>query len=75
MKLVKESRVFYVPYKYSIHAEKEAIMNIPKKYKHVLKECKIYIIRIKNGEMQSAIPCENCIKLFNKFNLTKIYTL
>jgi hypothetical protein len=50
-------------------------MNIPKKYKHELKNCKIYIIRINNGDMHPAQPCDKCSKLLNKFRISKVYTI
>jgi deoxycytidylate deaminase len=57
--------------KYSIHAERDAIMKI--KDKSILKYCKIYSIRINNElNIHQGIPCDMCNKLLNKYNLTKI---
>ena len=66
----------YQPNKYSIHAEKNAIQKI--KNKNILKECKIYIIRIKKSDnhilydLEQGIPCNMCNHLLNKYNLTNI---
>jgi deoxycytidylate deaminase len=58
----------YKQNKYSIHAEKDAIMKI--KDKTILKDCKIYIIRINNDlNIIQGIPCDMCNKLLNKYNL------
>jgi len=60
--------------KYSIHAEKDAIMKI--KDKNILKNCKIYIIRINNNlSIINDYPCEMCYKLLNKYNLSKIESI
>lgn len=60
--------------KYSIHAEKDAIMKI--KNKNILKDCTIYIIRIKNlNEIEPGIPCNMCSKLLEKYNIRKIRSL
>ncbi len=57
--------------KYSIHAEKDAIMKI--KDKNILKDCRIYIIRINNNlNIIQGEPCEMCYKLLNKYNIYKI---
>jgi cytidine deaminase len=53
--------------KYSIHAEKHAIMKI--KNKNILKYCKIYIIKIKNNDIEDGIPCPMCYHLLNKYKL------
>jgi cytidine deaminase len=65
--------VFYEPNKFSVHAEREAIMNV--KDKAILKECKIVIIRISNGKVTETTPCTMCSKLLNKYKLTNVNTL
>jgi cytidine deaminase len=65
-----EHRVFYEAKKYSVHAEKSAIMKV--KNKHILKFCKIYIIKIKNNCIEHANPCEMCSKLLTKYGLQKV---
>jgi len=62
-----------VPYeanKYSCHAERDAIMKI--KNKNILKSCKVYIGRIKNGMLESAVPCNMCSKLLDKYGVKQI---
>lgn len=53
--------------KFSIHAEKHAIMNLSNKNIHLLKNCMIYIVKIKNNKKSCAIPCEKCTKLLIKY--------
>ncbi len=70
--VVKKTAVFYEPNKYSCHAEKDAIIKV--KNKNILKNCKIYIGRIKYGRLEEASPCKMCQKLLNKYkiNVSKI---
>ncbi len=63
--------VFYVPNKYTIHAEKDAIRKI--KDKTILPECKIYIGKIIDNEMKPCGPCAMCSELIQKFNCNKIW--
>ena len=60
----------YEQNKYSIHAEKDAIQKI--KNKTILKDCKIYIIKIKKNNFEEGIPCEMCYNLLRKYKLNKI---
>ena len=48
-------------------------MNVKNKY--ILPECKIVIIKISNGTIISAHPCEMCKKLLNKYKLNNIHTI
>lgn len=64
--------VFYEANKYSTHAEKDAIRKI--KNKHILRECKVYIIKIKNNELEHATPCQMCCNLLKKYKVTKIFS-
>ena len=67
-------RVFYVPHKFCIHAERAAIMKV--KNKKILKECRIVIIRIDaQGNIIPAEPCSMCAKLLDKYKLTNINTI
>jgi deoxycytidylate deaminase len=61
----------YESNKHSIHAEKDAIRKI--KNKNMLQYCKIYIIKLKNNEIEQGIPCPMCYDLLKKYNITKIY--
>ena len=65
--------VFYVRNKYSVHAEKCAIMQV--KNKHRLQYCKIVIVKINNRNIDFATPCEMCQKLLKKYKITKIYSV
>jgi hypothetical protein len=60
------SSVFYEANKYTVHAEKAAIMNV--KNKNILKYCKIFIIKL-NGddEIEPAISCPACDRLIKKY--------
>ena len=63
--------VFYVPNRYTIHAEKDAIRKIGNK--NILPECKIYIGRIINNKIQNAGPCQMCSNLIQKYDGNKIW--
>jgi cytidine deaminase len=65
--------VFYEAYKYSIHAERQAIMSV--RNKKLLPKSKIVIVRLNNGNIVQAKPCEMCQHLLNKYKLNKICTL
>jgi deoxycytidylate deaminase len=73
VRVLKTIRVFYELNKYSIHAENEAIRKI--KNKSILKECKIYIGKINDGEITQAYPCDMCNKLLKKYGVKKICNL
>ena len=63
--------IIYECNKHSIHAEKDAIMKI--KNKTILKNCKIYIIKIKDNYIEKGIPCPMCYNLLHKYNIYKIF--
>ena len=65
---IKES--IYENNKHTVHAEKDAIRKI--KNKNILKYCKVYIIKVKNNELEQGIPCPMCNNLLKKYNITKI---
>lgn len=60
----------YKPNKYSVHAERNAIMSV--KNKHILPKCKILIIKIKQNEISPATPCSVCQELLDKYKLKAI---
>ena len=45
------------------------------KNKNKLKECKIYIGKIKNNKLEIALPCEMCRNLLFKYNINKVQKL
>ncbi len=59
--------VFYEPYKYGTHAEKNAIMNV--KNKKILHKCKMIIVKIYNGNIITCDPCPMCKKLMDKYKI------
>lgn len=66
--------------KFSVHAEREAIMNINNmniiRDKRKLKRCRIVITKITNGEISETIPCLMCQKLLHKYGLgNNVYTI
>ena len=65
--------VFYEAYKHSIHAEKNAIMNV--RNKNLLPSSKIVIVRLNDGKIVQAKPCEMCQNLLNKYKVSKVCTL
>jgi len=68
----QQSIVFYEPYKYSTHAEKNAIISV--KNKTLLKYCKIYIIKLSSDNIEIGIPCHKCEKLLLKYRAKICYT-
>ena len=67
------SQQIYETYKHSIHAERNAIMNV--KDKTILSSSKIIIVRLLDGNIVQAKPCEMCKNLLDKHKLCKIYTM
>jgi cytidine deaminase len=65
--------VFYEANKYSVHAEKDAIMQV--KNKNRLNRCKMIVIKIVNGNISCAKPCEMCKKLLNKYKIKNVKTV
>ncbi len=71
------SSIFYVPNKYSIHAERHAIMNVPKKLRKFLSKCSIAVIKIlQNGTIIECGPCSMCNNLLKKYGIVhkKMFT-
>ena len=68
-----DSQYLYEIYKHSIHAERNAIMNV--KDKNMLSSSKIVIVRLNDGNIVPAKPCEMCKRLLNKYKLGKVCTL
>lgn len=64
---------FYEVYKYSNHAERNAIMNV--RNKNLLPSSKIVIVRLNDGKIVQAKPCKMCQNLLNKYKVSKICTL
>ncbi len=61
----------YCTYKYSIHAELNAISQI--KNKNILNNCYIIIMKYNNNNYNNAIPCDKCKKLISKYKLNIKY--
>ena len=73
MGLQKKRIVFYEAYKYSIHAEKNAIISV--KNKNILSKSKIIIVKIINDKISYTNPCKMCSKLLNKYKLSRICSI
>jgi deoxycytidylate deaminase len=67
--------VFYVPHKYTIHAEKMCIMNC--KNKKIISKCIMVLFRIiKINNKYEFIDCQSCHmcqKLVKKMGIKKVY--
>ena len=61
----------------SMHAEVSAISKINKKYKGILNECDIYVVRIGpnsfNNPLKYSRPCLDCESLIIRYNLKNVY--
>ena len=45
------------------------------KNKNILKNCDIYIGKIKNNKVEIAMPCNMCTKLLLKYKIKKIHKI
>jgi cytidine deaminase len=70
-----QHNVFYEAYKYSTHAEKSAIMSVKNKNKKLLSSSIIVIVKLNDGKIVQAKPCEMCQNLLDKYKVSKICTL
>jgi len=62
---------------YSIHAEVSALSCIKGKYKHLLPNCELYVVRIGPGRFNNPLkyskPCCNCQNTILKNNIKKAF--
>jgi deoxycytidylate deaminase len=61
----------FTPNKYVVHAEFNCIFNCKNIKKYNLRDCKIVLVKIKNGKIRKCEPCEICQKLLFKFKIEK----
>lgn len=68
--------VFYEPNKYSIHAEVACINSVSQEHRKYISKSTMYIIKLDrhNKIKDSCVPCENCKKYINKFQVNKVYS-
>ena len=45
------------------------------KNKNILKNCKFYIAKIKNDEIEQALPCSMCNNLLKKYHVKSIINI
>ena len=61
----------------SMHAEISAISKINKKYKGILNECDIYVVRIGPNSLDNPLkysrPCLDCENTIIKYNIKNVY--
>jgi len=61
----------------SMHAEVSAISKINKKYKGILNECDIYVVRIGpnsfNNPLKYSRPCLDCESVILRYNIKNVY--
>ena len=61
----------------SMHAEIAAISKINKKYKGILNECDIYVVRIGPNSLDNPLkysrPCLDCESTITKYNIKNVY--
>ena len=64
-------------HRFSIHAEVEAILKVKSKYKHILQDAEMYVVRIGNTKYQCPLkyskPCCDCQQVIQKFGIKKVY--
>lgn len=63
--------VFYVPNKYTIHAEQDCINKL--KNKSILKDCILLVIKITpSGNLINSFPCNMCDRIIKKYKVRKV---
>ena len=58
--------------KKTIHAEMDALLNVPKN----IKKCKgviVLVIRISKGHLRNSRPCNNCLNKLKQLGVEKVY--
>lgn len=62
---------------FSIHAEVSALSCIKKRYKHLLSDCELYVVRIGpdkyNNPLKYSKPCCNCQNAILKHNIKRAF--
>jgi len=61
--------VFYVPNKYTVHAEQDCISKCPKnKLKHSI------MILVKISNLEDIYPCMMCTGIITKYGIKRVYS-
>lgn len=69
--MVIQDSVFYVPNKYTWHAEQKCIKNYPNK--NNLKYCTLVVVRIdRANNIIPCQPCKMCSSITNKYKVRKV---
>lgn len=60
--------------KFTIHAEVNALLNLPTKYKNMNGKLILYVIRVNNeNKLCLSKPCKNCSNIIKKYNIHSVY--
>lgn len=69
--------MLYYSHSYSVHAEVDVIHKCRKKYKDILSNTELYIVRIGPPSLDRCLkyskPCEDCKKAIERFGIPKVY--
>lgn len=67
----------HMSHKFSLHAEMHAIHKMKRKYKHLLSDCELYVVRIAGSKMDNCLkyskPCPDCSNEIKKCGIRKVY--
>lgn len=69
----------FMCHQWSVHAEVDALMNIPKKYKQnkaFLQECIMIVVRIgppSKPDCKYSKPCDKCKEAIHKYGIKKVF--
>jgi tRNA(Arg) A34 adenosine deaminase TadA len=64
-------------HKFSIHAEIDTLNKAKKKYKHILHDCEMYVVRIASEKFDCCFkysrPCHDCSRAIHSYNIRRVY--
>jgi deoxycytidylate deaminase len=64
----------HMSHKFSMHAEMHAIHKMKRKYKHLLGDCELYVVRIAGPDsFKYSKPCKDCSSEIEKCGIKKVY--
>lgn len=60
--------------RWTIHAEVDCLVKLPRRLRSKCKEMKMYVIRVdKDGHLRLSEPCFKCTELIQKYTVKNVY--
>ncbi len=53
------------------HAEEDCVNHVPPKYRHLISNSTLYVMRFKNG-LKLSKPCSKCTEFIRRNNIRKV---